>query len=157
MRKSLIGSNSTVVDVVMAGEDWSPPDGLAIGPDGGDIGDVWTGTAYLKPSSLPPEEAPAPTQAPSQETAPPQAPAPAVAPPSLRVTFAGTVFDVPDATRLTLSVGLANAAIVAGVQAGDLRWHGGPEDFTWLAADGTAVPMDAPTVIAFARAALAAT
>lgn len=33
-----------------------------------------------------------------------------------------------------------------------LRWHGGSNDFVWIAADNSLVPMDAQTVIALARA-----
>lgn len=48
---------------------------------------------------------------------------------------------------------LAFMALAAGAQAGDLRWHGGADPFAWIAADNALVPMDAPTVIAFAKAA----
>ncbi len=49
----------------------------------------------------------------------------------------------------------ALGAIVAGAQPGDLRWHGGTEDFTWIAADNTMHTMDAQTVYAFGQAAMA--
>lgn len=35
----------------------------------------------------------------------------------------------------------------------DPRWHGGDEDFAWIALDNTLVPMDAATVITFGRTA----
>ncbi|WP_113154797.1 DUF4376 domain-containing protein [Nitratireductor sp. OM-1] len=54
--------------------------------------------------------------------------------------------------------GAATAAlgvIMAGAQPGDLRWHGGAEDFAWIAADNTMHTMDAQTVYAFGQAAMA--
>lgn len=39
-----------------------------------------------------------------------------------------------------------------GVKPGDYRWHGGEEDFVWIAEDNSLVPMDAQTVIAFGQA-----
>ena len=49
----------------------------------------------------------------------------------------------------------ALAAIMAGSLPGDLRWHGGPNDFVWIAADNSENPMDAETMLAFGRAAMA--
>jgi hypothetical protein len=49
----------------------------------------------------------------------------------------------------------ALAAIVNGAQAGDLRWHGGTEDFVWIAADNSTVAMDAQTMFALGQAAMA--
>ncbi len=49
----------------------------------------------------------------------------------------------------------ALGAIMAGAQPGDLRWHGGAEDFAWIAADNTMHAMDAQTVYAFGQAAMA--
>lgn len=43
-------------------------------------------------------------------------------------------------------------AVVAGAQPGDLRWHGGDGDFVWIAEDNSLNPMDAQTVIEFAKA-----
>lgn len=51
--------------------------------------------------------------------------------------------------------GNAMAAIFAGAQAGDLRWHGQNGDFAWIARDNSSVPMDAQTVLAFTTAAIA--
>ena len=50
MRKSILDSSNTVVNVIVLNPDsnWTPPDGQAIGPDGGNIGEVWTGTEYQK-------------------------------------------------------------------------------------------------------------
>ncbi len=49
----------------------------------------------------------------------------------------------------------ALGAIIAGAQPGYLRWHGGAEDFAWIAADNTMHTMDAQTVYAFGQAAMA--
>lgn len=46
-------------------------------------------------------------------------------------------------------------AISAGAQVGDYRWHGGPSDFQWIAADNTMHTMDAQTVFALGQAAMA--
>lgn len=48
---------------------------------------------------------------------------------------------------------LALGAIVAGAQADDYRWHGGDEDFGWIAENNAIVPMDAQTVYAFGQGA----
>lgn len=48
----------------------------------------------------------------------------------------------------------ALAAIMKGAEPGDLRWHGGESDFTWISADNTLVPMDAPTMFALGQAAM---
>lgn len=54
--------------------------------------------------------------------------------------------------------GKALEALIAqlnGTQPGDLRWSNPTEDFAWIAADNSRVPMDALTVIALAQAASA--
>lgn len=54
--------------------------------------------------------------------------------------------------------GKALEALIAqlnGAQPGDLRWSDPAEDFAWIAADNSRVPMDAQTVIALAQAASA--
>lgn len=57
---------------------------------------------------------------------------------------------VPDsAGKLALAVALANYAIQAGVQAGDYRWHGGPDDFSW-----NGMRFDAPDLIEYAKSLL---
>lgn len=50
---------------------------------------------------------------------------------------------------------LALGAIVAGAQGNDYRWHGGEEDFGWIAENNAIVPMDAQTVHAFGQGAAA--
>jgi len=70
-------------------------------------------------------------------------------------TFNGTRFQsrLEDQKRIAGAGTLAVMAIVAGAQAGDLRWHGGESDFAWIAEDNSLVTMDAQTVIAFGQAA----
>lgn len=56
-------------------------------------------------------------------------------------------------------MGASTAALdakVNGVQPGDLHWHGDPQNpFAWIAEDNSIVPMDAFTVFAFGKTALA--
>ncbi|MGR3498188.1 MAG: DUF4376 domain-containing protein [Limimaricola soesokkakensis] len=75
---------------------------------------------------------------------------------------AGFIFDgiryqtrPADRENVAGAASAALEAIVAGAQPGDLRWHGGARDFAWIAEDNTLVPMDAPTLRAFARAMMA--
>ncbi|MEM7047981.1 MAG: DUF4376 domain-containing protein [Pseudomonadota bacterium] len=59
-----------------------------------------------------------------------------------------------DLERMTATGLQAQAAIQAGTgQANNVRWHGEDRDFAWINADNNLVPMDAPTVLAFARTA----
>ncbi len=68
------------------------------------------------------------------------------------VDFNGVSFQTRDGDRENIAgaATLAIAAIMTGAQPGDYRWHGGPEDFAWIATDNTLVPMDAQTMIALA-------
>lgn len=52
MRASLLDEYNTVVNVVMHDGDWAPPDGLRIGPEGGEVGHVWDGDRYITPPEL---------------------------------------------------------------------------------------------------------
>ncbi len=70
--------------------------------------------------------------------------------------FGGKVFQsrVQDRENIMGAVVLASAALtIGGKKPGDLRWHGGAEDFQFIAADNSRVPMDAPTVIGLGQAA----
>lgn len=49
----------------------------------------------------------------------------------------------------------ATAAVQGGSAAGDLLWFDPDNDFVWIAADNSLVPMDAPTMVEFANAASA--
>jgi hypothetical protein len=70
------------------------------------------------------------------------------------VTVNGTRFQTRPADRENVAgaTQLATLAVMAGAQAGDLRWHGGESDFAWIAEDNSIVTMDAQTVIAFGQA-----
>ncbi len=46
-------------------------------------------------------------------------------------------------------------AVMSGAQPGNLRWSDPDNDFTWIAADNTRVPMDAQTVIELGKVAAA--
>lgn len=69
-------------------------------------------------------------------------------------TFAGHSYqtDILSMLRMSSATTLALAAIGAGKQPGDLRWHGGPTDFTWTTTDNQEVPLDAQTMMAFGTA-----
>lgn len=67
--------------------------------------------------------------------------------------FAGKLFQtrVEDQKRIAGAGTLALAAMVQGVEPGDLRWHGGTSDFEWIAADNSVMAMDAQTVFGFGQ------
>lgn len=75
--------------------------------------------------------------------------------------FVGKRFDYDDESqkRITGAGALAHIAITLGGKApNDPRWHDSAltpatEDFAWIAADNSLMPMDAQTVIAFGQAA----
>ena len=69
-------------------------------------------------------------------------------------TFQGHVFQTAASDRENIAgaAQLAFMALLAGGKVpGDLRWHDGDQDFGWIALDNSVVPMDAPTVIQFAK------
>ncbi len=72
-------------------------------------------------------------------------------------TFGGVQYQARpiDVQNITGAGALAGLALFGGAQAGDYRWHGGSEDFQWIAEDDSRVSMDAPTCFAFAKAAMA--
>ena len=49
MRAPLLDANGLVANVVLVGEGWTPPDGLTIGPAGGEIGWTLANGAWVKP------------------------------------------------------------------------------------------------------------
>lgn len=71
------------------------------------------------------------------------------------IVFAGHPYQSRQSDRENIAgaAQLAFMAIVAGAQPGDLRWADADNDFVWIAEDNSLVPMDAPTVIAFAKTA----
>lgn len=48
MRKALLNAQGAVVNIVVADDNWVPTEGLLIGPPGGEIGDVWDGSGYVR-------------------------------------------------------------------------------------------------------------
>lgn len=69
-------------------------------------------------------------------------------------TFGGVRYQTREEDRENLAgaATLALGAMMAGAQPGNLRWHGGPTDFAWIAENNSANPMDAQTMFAFASA-----
>jgi hypothetical protein len=76
-----------------------------------------------------------------------------------RFTFAGKAFDFCDGKGSDININgagtVALGAIIEGKQAGDFRWANADSDFKWVAADNSAVLMDALTCLNFAKAAAA--
>lgn len=72
-----------------------------------------------------------------------------------KFTHNGIEYDFNDSSRLSIQEHgmLALAALAETPQQGDLRWLDTDEDFTWIAADNTAVTMDAYQCFAFSKAA----
>lgn len=71
------------------------------------------------------------------------------------VTFNGVRYQskTTDRENIAGAAQMAFMAVVAGVQPGDLRWSTPDQDFAWICAENTLVPMDAQTVVEFGRAA----
>lgn len=70
--------------------------------------------------------------------------------------FSGKIFQSAEKDQINI-IGVHALAMSViqngGGNVGDYRWHGGSEDFSWIAADNTEVVMDAQTVVAFGAAA----
>jgi len=58
-----------------------------------------------------------------------------------------------DRENISGAAQMAFMAVVGGAQPGDLRWSNPDQDFAWICAENTLVPMDAQTVVEFGRAA----
>lgn len=71
------------------------------------------------------------------------------------VEFSGVLYQsrAGDRENIAGSAQLAFMAIVGGAQPNDLRWSDPAEDFFWIAADNSRVPMDAHTVVEFGNVA----
>jgi hypothetical protein len=74
---------------------------------------------------------------------------------SLTFAFDGNTFDCDEKSlaRITGAATLAGFAVAAGAPVGFMTWHGGANNFEWIAADNTLVPMDAQKCFAFGQAA----
>jgi len=62
-------------------------------------------------------------------------------------------FDIKAKTNISGAAQMAFMAIVAGAGHGNLRWHGGDADFSWITQDNQIVTMDAHSVVAFGKTA----
>ncbi len=72
----------------------------------------------------------------------------------LAITGLGTFqFDSKSRENINGAATLAGFAIAGGAQAGNLRWHGGSSDFSWIMADNAVITMDAQTTFALGQAA----
>ena len=69
--------------------------------------------------------------------------------------FNGSLYDrdPTSVARISGAGTLALGAIIGGAQPGNLRWHGGNNDFGWIDYNGNINTMDAQTVFAFGQAA----
>jgi len=71
--------------------------------------------------------------------------------------FQGTLFQSrpSDHENIIGAAQLAFMAVAGGAKPGNLRWSDSNQDFTWIAADNSLVPMDAPTVVDLGKAVIA--
>lgn len=72
--------------------------------------------------------------------------------------FQGKLYDFDQAKskpNITGAGPLALAAMMNGAQPGDYFWHGGVDEFAWIAHDNSLNVMDAQTVLQFGKAAAA--
>lgn len=64
-------------------------------------------------------------------------------------------FDGPGRENVQGAFSMASAALLAGAEAGNLRWSDPSYDFSWITKANEIVPMDAHQVVAFGMAAAA--
>ena len=71
------------------------------------------------------------------------------------VTFDDVLYQskTTDRENIAGAAQMAFMAVVGGAQPGDLRWSNPDQDFAWICAENTLVPMDAQTVVEFGRTA----
>lgn len=76
---------------------------------------------------------------------------------ALPFLFAGRFYDrdLVSLQRITGAATLAGFAIANGALPGNLRWHGGSSDFSWIATNNEIVAMDAQTMFDFGKEASA--
>ena len=147
-RRALI-ENGVVVNVVKAGNEWTPPDGLLLGPPGGEIGDAWDGKSYIKSTPV----VPPPTSDDINEHREQRISS------GFAVNFGdpiGTKRFQSDAKSQAFIADLNRSAFAASLdpqnQKGDLRWFDPERDFKFIAEDNSEIPMDADTAYAFTEA-----
>ena len=146
MLHALIDANDIIANLIVGpNASYTPPDGLTLAavPLDAAIGDTWTNDTLTKV----PKVLPAPTRDDVNAER------------DRRIAdsfvFGGVAYDNNEQSkaRITGAATLAGFAIVNGAQPGDLRWHGGATDFSWITADNSIVTMDAQTCFAFGQAA----
>lgn len=73
------------------------------------------------------------------------------------VEFKGSLFQSrpSDHENIIGAAQLAFMAVASGAKQGNLRWSDPNRDFTWIAADNSLVPMDAPAVVELGKAVIA--
>lgn len=113
----------------------------AAGADGVEVGWLYDGSAFSQSEIDPPTAADVDTERDRRIDA--------------GVEFQGVLYQsrATDRENIAGAAQLAFMAIVAGAQAGDLRWSSAIADFAWVASDNSLVTMDAQTVVAFGKAA----
>ncbi|MFV1941318.1 DUF4376 domain-containing protein [Pseudomonas luteola] len=120
-----------------------PPEGAVQVPDApGDAQQVWNGSGWSDPVIVPTS---ADVDAERDRRI------------DAGMMFNGVMYQTrPDDRENILGMSqLAAMAIQGGATEGDLRWADAEEDFEWIAADNSKVPMDAHTVFALGKAAAA--
>jgi len=75
---------------------------------------------------------------------------------ALGFAFGGKIIQsrANDLLKITGAATSAGLAVAAGAATGNLRWADPDNDFVWIAADNSTLPLDAPTMIALGQAAM---
>lgn len=73
------------------------------------------------------------------------------------IEFKGTLFQSrpSDHENILGAAQLAFMAVAGGTKSNNLRWLDADQDFTWITADNSLVPMDAPAVVELGKAVIA--
>ncbi|WP_099867832.1 DUF4376 domain-containing protein [Pararhizobium haloflavum] len=142
MTRRAVIDGGIVVNIIEAGPDFELPGKTLVDAGNASIGWSWDGEAFTSP--------PAPPVTADQVDAERD-----------RRIDAGFAFNgvhyqsaPKDRENIAGAATAALGAMMAGVQPGDLRWHGGGDDFRWIAADNTEHDMDAQTTFAFGQEAM---
>ncbi|WP_375453707.1 DUF4376 domain-containing protein [uncultured Methylobacterium sp.] len=156
-RTALITASSLVADVIEAGQSFVLVGFTQVSSETAEIGDAYDpATGTFSPPGIP------------LATLRAEASAQVMATRAARIvggfTFQGVRYQTRDDDRENIAgaAQLAFMALVAGAKAGDLFWDGSvdpvtgaPVPFAWIAEDNGTVTMDAPTMVAFGKAAAA--